>query len=175
MIVTTFASGLATTGTVAARLGWAGLACLFAGVVPYAVSLRALSRGRLSSLELPDRSERLRPMLWALFSVAIGFGLLLALHAPAQVLAVQVAMVAGGLICTAITSVWKVSLHTGAAASSATAMAALFGWVLLPVTLVLAAGVGWSRIRLRRHTLAQVVAGFAIGVATTAAAFAWLT
>lgn len=164
VIAITFLSGLATDGPLLTRLGWALAASFFTGIVPYVVGLRAIAKGKLTSRHLPDRRERIRPMAWTLLSVLVGWTLLIVAHAPAQVLAVQAAMVTGAVVALAITSVWKISLHAGVAASAALCACALFGWWLTPVWLLVAA-VGWSRVRLGDHTVAQVVAGTIIGAA----------
>jgi membrane-associated phospholipid phosphatase len=60
-----------------------------------------------------------------------------------------------------ITLWWKISLHAAAAAGAATMAWALLGTglpFLLTVPLI-----AWSRIRLRRHTLAQTVLGALLG------------
>lgn len=162
VIAITAASGL-VGGQGWQRLGWALLASLFTGIIPYVVALRAVARGTLSSRDLPERSERIRPMSWALASVLLGWVLMVLLDAPQQVLAVQAAMVSGALTVLAITVFWKISVHCGVAASTAICAAYLFGaWTLvIGVPLVLA--VGWSRLVLRAHTPAQVVAGTLVG------------
>jgi membrane-associated phospholipid phosphatase len=62
-----------------------------------------------------------------------------------------------------ITLWWKISVHSAAAAGVATLI-----WSLIGATLPLLAGVviiAWSRVRLRRHTVAQTIAGAALGFA----------
>lgn len=173
VIAITFLSGVAAPGEWWVKIAWGLAASLFTGVIPYVVGLRAIARGRLSSRHLPDRRERIRPMAWTLLSVLVGWGLLLAVHAPPSVLAVQAAMVAGAVIALAITLVWKISLHAGVAGSAALCVCGLFGWWLWPVWLMVAA-VGWSRVHLRDHTLAQVIAGSLIGAASAMIVFAIL-
>ena len=170
VIAITFLSGLAAPGEWWVKIAWGVAASLFTGVIPYVVGLRAIAKGRLSSRHLPDRRERIRPMAWTLLSVLVGWGLMIAAHAPTSVLAVQAAMVAGAVIALTITVVWKISLHAGVAGSAAMCACALFGWWLWPVWLLVAA-VGWSRVKLRDHTLAQVVAGTAIGAASATVVF----
>jgi membrane-associated phospholipid phosphatase len=173
VIAITFVSGLATDGSWLTRLGWALAASFFTGIVPYVVGLRAIAKGKLSSRHLPNRRERVRPMAWTLLSVLVGWTLLIVAHAPAEVLAVQAAMVTGAMVALAITTVWKISLHAGVAASAALCASALFGWGLAPVWLLVAA-VGWSRVQLRDHTLAQVVAGTVIGTVAALPALLFL-
>ncbi len=163
VIAITLASGLATSGSWASRLAWGVAASLFTGIIPYTVGLRAIARGKLTSRHLPNRTERIRPMAWTIVSVLTGWLLLLVAHAPAEVLAVQVAMVSGAVTALAITLVWKISLHTGVAAAASVCACVLFGWALAPLWIVLAAAAAWSRVHLRDHTVAQVTAGLVIG------------
>ena len=166
VIAITFASGLATAGNWWSRIGWGLAAAFFTGIVPYVVGLRAIARGKLSSRHLPDRRERIRPMAWTIVSVLTGWALLILAHAPAEVLGVQVAMVSGAVTALAITLVWKISLHAGVAAAAAVCAGVLFGWWFAPVSALLVVAVAWSRVHLRDHTFAQVVAGTLVGAAS---------
>ena len=166
VIAITFASGLATDGDWRSRIGWGLAASFFTGIVPYVVGLRAIARGKLSSRHLPDRRERIRPMAWTIVSVLTGWALLILAHAPAEVLGVQVAMVSGAVTALAITLVWKISLHAGVAASAAVCAGMLFGWWFAPLSVLLVIAVAWSRVHLRDHTLAQVIAGSLVGAAS---------
>jgi membrane-associated phospholipid phosphatase len=65
-----------------------------------------------------------------------------------------------------ITFWWKISLHASSVASAVTLLATLYGTVVLPAYLLVVA-VGWSRVVLRRHTIAQVVAGTLLSIALT--------
>jgi hypothetical protein len=97
--------------------------------------------------------------------------LLLVLGAAATALAGGSSVVAGGLLaCAALVGGalllrhWlKVSLHTGFAAFAACLLWPLTAWCVL--TAALAGGVAWSRLRLQRHTRAEVVVGALWGVA----------
>lgn len=74
------------------------------------------------------------------------------------------------IVCALINVWWKISTHTaaiGGVAGSLFVFGELFGfnpvwWLCL--VLVLAGILGSSRMILRQHTLAQVVAGFSVGV-----------
>jgi membrane-associated phospholipid phosphatase len=59
---------------------------------------------------------------------------------------------------------WKISIHASSIAGAATMLTALYGMVLLPSFLLLIL-VSWSRVVLRRHTVAQVVAGSLLSIA----------
>jgi membrane-associated phospholipid phosphatase len=65
-------------------------------------------------------------------------------------------------VLTAITTVWKISIHCAVASGSVTILALFYGpWLLAAYTLV--ALTGWSRVVLKDHTTAQVVAGSVLG------------
>jgi membrane-associated phospholipid phosphatase len=77
------------------------------------------------------------------------------------------------LVATVINHFWKLSVHASVAAGSTVVLVLAFGPLLL-ATAVLAAAVGWSRVRLRDHTTWQVVAGTVIGAVVTSLVFAFL-
>jgi membrane-associated phospholipid phosphatase len=64
----------------------------------------------------------------------------------------------GGVVVLLITLRWKISIHAGSAAGSATVLALLYGAWALPLLLGVAV-IGWSRVVLGKHSWAQVVAG----------------
>jgi membrane-associated phospholipid phosphatase len=73
----------------------------------------------------------------------------------------------------AITVKWKISVHSAVSSGAVAMLALAYGpWMLAGYVLV--ALVGWSRIALRDHTPAQVVAGAALGAAIAFATFAAL-
>jgi membrane-associated phospholipid phosphatase len=72
-----------------------------------------------------------------------------------------------------ITVWWQISAHAAFAAAVAVFCIALWGpW--LAVTAPAVVLVGWARVQLKAHTLAQVIAGTALGAAITTASWALL-
>ena len=65
-----------------------------------------------------------------------------------------------------INDFWKISIHAASIAAAAVIVALVFGprFALLLLPLVIA--VTWLRLYLRRHTVAQVVAGLIVGIIT---------
>ena len=75
------------------------------------------------------------------------------------------------LLLFAITLVWQISIHTATTAGLVTfAILALGGGASILTLLVPI--VAWARLHLRRHTLAQTVAGGVLGTAAFATLFA---
>ncbi|WP_433385257.1 phosphatase PAP2 family protein [Actinoplanes sp. CA-142083] len=160
-------------GAHAGNVGWGLVGALFCAVVPYGMILRGVRRGSLSDRHIGVRSQRTGPLLFGLGSVLAGMGLLAAGGAPRELIALIVASFAGGVIATGINHFWKSSIHTGVAAGSAVVLVIVFGPVLLTSAVVVAA-VGWSRVRLEDHTIAQVVVGAAIGAVVAGVVFGLL-
>lgn len=157
----------------AAGIGWASIAILFAAILPIAFIKHGMKRGRWTDRHVGARQHRLIVMCFIIASVGTGLALLQILGGPAPVTALVVAMLATLLALMTITTKWKISVHS-AVSSGAVAMLALsYGpWMLAGFTLV--ALVGWSRVALRDHTPAQVLAGAALGAAVATAVFAAL-
>jgi membrane-associated phospholipid phosphatase len=130
-------------------------------------------RGRLSDRHIGVREQRTGPLLFGLVSVLAGLTLLAVTGAPRELIALVVASFAGGVVATAVNRFWKSSIHTGVAAGAAVVLVLVFGPALL-VTAVVVAAVGWSRVRLRDHTVAQVVVGAALGAVIAGTVFALL-
>lgn len=161
-------------------LGWhagdpllGGVAALFESIFPFVYVLSQVRQGRLSDRHVGERSQRLVPLLVAFGSVVVGAVLLVALHAPRSLLAGVAAGGVGLLVAAAVNHWWKMSVHAAVAAGSCAILALVFGPVLL-VTAPLIALVGWSRVRLGDHTLAQVLVGAAVGAVVAASVFATL-
>jgi membrane-associated phospholipid phosphatase len=65
-----------------------------------------------------------------------------------------------------ITRRWKISIHTTGIAGPLVALTYQFGWMLLPLYILIPI-VGLARVKMHRHTQLQVVAGGILGVAMT--------
>ncbi len=147
-------------------LGWGLLAALFCGAVPIGVIAFGVRRGALTDRHIRLRRQRVVPMAVSLVSVVTGVALLYLLGAPAEVGALVVAMLVGLVSALAVTVRWQISLHN--AVAGGTAMILLLALAPTTAALLVAAAslpvaTGWSRLVLRAHTPAQVVAGTALG------------
>jgi membrane-associated phospholipid phosphatase len=151
-------------------LAWGAIAALLVGVLPYAWVLHAVRRGRFTSRHIPDRTQRMLPLAIAAAAVVVGLVTLAILGAPRPLVALICAMLAGLAVTAAITRYWKISLHTGVAAGTATILVIAFGPAML-TTGVLVALIGWSRVHLNDHTPPQVAIGAVIGAIAAAAVF----
>ena len=160
IIATVIAIGWHADG--AAGLGWGLLAAFFAAVLPTLFITRGVRRGRWGDRNVGTRRARLVVLSFIITSVAAGLVLLVALGAPPELSAYVGCMLISVVVLAAITTAWKISIHCAVAAGSVTILALFYGPWLLPAY-ALVALTGWSRVVLKDHTTAQVVAGSVLG------------
>ncbi|MFE5489467.1 hypothetical protein ACFQ7Z_05820 [Streptomyces virginiae] len=154
-------------------VGWGLLGCLFAAGIPLAFIKYGIHRGRWADRHVGQRPQRILVMAFAGASVATGTLLLWLLGAPRTMIALIAAMLVTLAALLAVTPAWKISVHAGVSSGSVAMLAMTYGpWLLLVCPVV--ALVGWSRVRLRDHTLAQVLAGATLGATAAAGTFALL-
>jgi membrane-associated phospholipid phosphatase len=156
--------------TPAMAVVWGAIAAVFASVLPYALILRGVRRGRLSDKNISLREQRIRFGVVGITSILLGLAVLAAFDAPAEMVAL-LASIAVGVACGwVITLWWKISVHAAIAAGAATVLTLVFGTALLVVWLLVAL-IAWSRVQVGDHTPAQVLAGVALGIVVNATAF----
>jgi hypothetical protein len=157
--------------------GWAGVWWSLVGMVftvgiPAGIVDVGVRRGRYTDHHLSRREQRAVPLSLSALSVLVGLAVLALAGAPRAIVALQVAVLVTVLVVTALTLVWKVSLHVAVLGAAACVLTLLGGsgggslwalsWLAVPV-------VGWARLRLRAHTLGQIVVGCVVGAGVTGA------
>jgi membrane-associated phospholipid phosphatase len=143
-------------------IGYGALAALFVCVLPLLVLLGLVRLGKVTDHHLSNRRQRAPVLLMALVSVGAGLVVLKAAGAPQSVIVMVLAIIAGIIVLGAVSPFWKMSGHAAAVSSAAVISVLMLGPAWLPLVLLVPA-VGWSRVVLRAHTLAQVVAGSLFG------------
>lgn len=76
------------------------------------------ARGRLSDMDVCDRTQRPLVLGLSLASLVVGVALLLFLDAPRTLLTVIAGLAAGGVVSAVVSRVWKASIHVDATAAS---------------------------------------------------------
>ncbi|GIL08507.1 MAG: hypothetical protein BroJett033_0180 [Chloroflexota bacterium] len=161
-------------GTPQQALTWALVYIALVCLLPLFFVVWMVRRGSIGDLHMQVRRERLRPFAVSLSCALLAWWALGALDAsPVMRLfglfsVVQIAVMAG------VTLVWQISMHTMSISGSVVAAGAFFGAAPALAVLPLVLLVGAARLRLRRHTIAQVLAGAAVGVLVPLALFAVL-
>lgn len=141
---------------------WFGLTVFLTVVPPLSYIIYLVKTGYLADIFMPDREKRIRPTVVIVAWIALSAIILAAIGAPLAIILILIVTVIliGSLL--GITFMWKISFHAAIIATAATIslmQGASQGWLIsLLVPLV-----GWSRVRLGRHTTSQVIAGCIAG------------
>lgn len=143
-------------------MAYGALAALFVCVIPLLLLLVLVRLGKVSDHHVSDRKQRAPVLLMALGSIVAGLLVLEAAGAPESVVAMVLAVVGGVVVLAGVSPFWKISGHAAAISSSVVIAVMMLGPAWLPLLLLIPA-VGWSRVVLRAHTAAQVVAGSLFG------------
>src|ERR1035437_7575308 len=147
---------------------------LFAAIVPLSTLLIWETRANAKfDLDIPTRTERNHPLLFACASYLVAAVVLLAGHAPLLTTVVMFGYFVGTLFLFFINLYWKISIHTMGIAGPTTVLVFVFGYrgallgLLLPPVI-------WSRVYLKKHTVAQAIMGAILGFVLTAIALSFV-
>jgi membrane-associated phospholipid phosphatase len=121
---------------------------------------------RISDLDMSVRRER--EAVFGAFVVfyLVGTIVLWLIHAPRILIATMAAFTLSTIVCQYITRYWKISTHALGITAPLVALTLLYGRAPLPF-LVLIPMVCWARVYLKAHTVAQVIAGAVLALAST--------
>ncbi len=147
-----------------AAIAYAFITFFFLCVGPLIYVVIGVRTGRLSDIDISRRSERAGPFLFGIVSVSVGLLVLSLTNGPRDLETALILTAISAVFMMVTTLWWKISIHASSIAGAATMLTALYGMVLLPSFLLLIL-VSWSRVVLRRHTVAQVVAGSLLSIA----------
>jgi membrane-associated phospholipid phosphatase len=143
-------------------LGWVGMLMPVVVIPPFAYVVWLVHRGTLEDIYMPRRETRMRPLLMMMLWQLVCLALIRYWDAPAVVEALFMIILVMTGVLSIVTLFWKISFHgatISAAATLTVMMAGTWSWpIILLVPLV-----GWSRIRLLRHTPRQVIYGSLVG------------
>jgi membrane-associated phospholipid phosphatase len=118
--------------------------------------------GRVDGFYLPDRRQRLRPLIAIWLGNVLAFVPMLFIGAPFGLMVfVGFGALQSGLYLL-VSLFWKISGHTTAITGLSVALFALFGWPAAPA-LVMIPLVSWARVRLNNHDLGQTIGGVVLG------------
>ena len=124
----------------------------------FSVIIYLVRNHRLESSFIITRRQRTKIYLLAGVCAGIGCIIFPYLGAPPTLRATFVAGLSAVVVFMCVNLLWKISLHTAFVTASVTALIILYGSIAA-VTVVLIPLIAWSRIELKRHSLAQVAAG----------------
>jgi membrane-associated phospholipid phosphatase len=134
----------------------------FTSIGPMLFVLWLYATGRIADLDMSKRSEREAVFSAFVVFYLLGTTVLWLIHAPPILIATMAGYTAIALLVQFITRYWKISTHAIGITAPLAVLVVLYGWEPVPLT-VLIPIVCWSRVYLKAHTPAQVVAGVLLG------------
>ncbi len=144
-------------------------------IVPTAYVIVLMKRGVFENFHVSDRRQRkyLFPVLILCFAITVF--LLWRDPAIGRLVVATLAFGLPNVILIALISLrFKVSLHCAGIGGMLPAVAYPFGKAGLILGIASLALTGWSRVKLREHSLAEVIAGSILGTASMACELAWI-
>lgn len=127
-------------------------------VAPIVLFLILRKKGKLADQDASIKEERTFPFLIAIVFYITGLLLMLKYGLNIISIAFWFCYISNTVITIIINKFWKISAHAMGAAGPFAALFFAFGWIgffMLPIVIL----VGWSRIKLKCHSLSQVLAG----------------
>lgn len=159
--------GLAAAGHWTGLL-WGLLGALCAGLIPAGYIEWERKRGTWGDRHVVDRTQRAPIFFVILGSIGTGSVVMVLGGAPTGILVAMLGLWVMTIGLLAVNTVWKISVDSAVASGVVALLAVVHSpWWLIAYALT--AAVCWSRVALTYHTVAQTVAGAALGAATTAA------
>ncbi|MDM8520911.1 phosphatase PAP2 family protein [Anaerolineales bacterium HSG6] len=142
---------------------WLLMSIFVVTVPPIAYILWLVHTGHLQDFYMPQRSKRLRPLIFVIVWLFICLMGLRYLQAPLSIEVVILFVLALTVTMSIITLFWKISFHSASITTAFVTLVIVVG-VKAWFALLLIPLVGWSRVRLQRHTPYQVLMGCLVGV-----------
>ena len=147
-----------STSTTLDALKWS-LILIAVSILPvFSVMLYLARRGRLDSIFTSVRRQRTKVYLLAVAYAVFGGVIITCLGAPLVLRATFVAGLSAVIVFMFINLWWKISLHIAFAAASVAMLIILYG-PLGAISAVILPLVGWARIELGKHSVAQLASG----------------
>lgn len=147
-------------------LWFSAISIFFVSILPIITSSLWIKMKNLE-VDMPQRQDRIYPLLLVIVSYIIGVAVLYILGAPSFTTVLMICYLNNTIIVLLFSLYWKISIHAMGIAGPATALIYLFGWTGLAFSLLVPL-VLWSRLHLKRHTPAQLIVGTVLGYFLTA-------
>lgn len=115
-------------------------------------------KGKVDGIFTSRRGQRTKIYLLAGGCALIGGGIIIYLRAPLLLVATFVSGLAAIAMFMGINLWWKISLHTAFISALVAVLVILYGFIAAVAALLILM-VGWARVELAHHSLAQVTTG----------------
>ena len=141
------------------------ISLIFASILPMAIIMH-WARKLDTDKDISNREDRFIPLIVGVVSYLIGFVIALILGVSNFLIVLILCYAVNTFIVMLITTKWKISIHTTGLTGPVAALIMLLGPIgaliglLYPILI-------WSRFTLKKHTMAQAIAGGVFGFIMT--------
>ena len=141
------------------------ISLIFASILPMAIIMH-WARKLDTDKDISNREDRFIPLIVGVVSYLIGFVIALILGVSNFLIVLILCYAVNTFIVMLITTKWKISIHTTGLTGPVAALIMLLGPIgaliglLYPILI-------WSRFTLKKHTMAQAIAGGVFGLIMT--------
>jgi len=142
------------------------VAFVFGFAAPIILFVILRKQRKIVDLDASIKEERNTPFLISVGFYLIGISILIIFHVNIISIAFWFCYISNTLITILINKHWKISAHAMGAAGPLAALTYVFGPIALLFAIIVFL-VGWSRIQLKVHNLAQVMAGVILAFVST--------
>ncbi len=142
---------------------WIGVYALLICALPVVYIAWNVRRGKITDIHMRERRQRLGPFVFSIACSGMGWLVLRLMETPEIVSTFALFSVLQLAVLGIITLVWQISIHSMSITGAVVAIGAIFGVPQALVVIPLVPLVGAARMRLQRHSFAQVVAGTILG------------
>lgn len=147
-------------------LWFSAVSIFFVSILPIITSFLWIKKKKLEA-DMPQREDRIYPLLLVILSYVIGVLVLYTIGAPQLTTVLMICYLNNTITLLLFSLYWKISIHAMGTSGPATAILYLFGWPGLIFSLLVPLVI-WSRLHLKRHTPAQLIVGTILGYLLTA-------
>lgn len=140
--------------------GWLWVLCVISltTALPVLYIASLAKRGRITDFDVFIRRQRNKPYIFIGICSAVTLAIIILFRAPWILILLCITALIQTLIMFLINRFWKISAHTATSASFSIVTWQLLGPVGLCAFIIVPI-IAWSRVKLNRHTLAQVIIG----------------
>jgi len=142
------------------------VAFVFGFAAPIILFVILRKQRKIVDLDASVKEERTTPFLISVGFYLIGLIILIIFHVNIISIAFWFCYISNTLITILINKHWKISAHAMGAAGPLAALTYVFGPIALLFAIIVFL-VGWSRMKLKVHNFAQVMAGVLLAFVST--------
>lgn len=143
------------------------VAVVFSGVLQIIYVLYLRKQGKVSAYDVPERLERTGPYMLSVLMSIVGLLGLVFLQASVYILALMWCFAFNTALLTLMNRYWKVSAHMMGLTGPLLFLLPVYDYGVIAAVPVIAL-LGWARVKVKAHTVPQVIAGALAGILLTA-------